>query len=853
MFALTNRNGACLRKNKETLQEQQLLYRIYNLQFAYEKLDNCLKSTQSRINQIDIEIKEKEEALKIAETQQQQAQVVYKNWISLQDTDKRRNELERLKKLHSNQEDLLKQASTKLNQSRQSVINLREWGHVLPVMVTALVENTNLTIPVAVDCLTTMINVSEMKISEIQAQLHNLYDWTIEVKAQLERQLSDLRSNIERVKADLTKISQGKFPNERAYDVREILTRHGPVQVLCDLIEEVDTQWQPIIEKLMGGRRFTLITNENNYQDCLSTFRSLSARETDGVHLARPKDAEQSQRVQTGSLAEKVKAKNWIAQGLLNRHLNGLQACDDDDEAVKASQSVATQTGLIVRGGTIQRLRPLDDKELVFDRESRERKRKQLVAELEQFDSLAAVLIEKLKGLDSSQNTSLQQKINYQLRAINLIDFSLPEQEKKLQAELISLSVEIRAIEESNNFVALQENVDKAERDYKESIEKCTRLKDKIDDLASEKVQLTESQKTNQADLEITRRQLAQYDNIEWQSGYEQVKSILVIESSDITNELEEKRRELKREVELTETQLEKAIRGYINEYSPILSTHSLEQQRIACLQEYDRLQSLELQKFQDEQKRYRSEAENILKTTFFDALLKEHKTIRSGIRDLNKAIQYVKLGSRNYRFNAEHVNTNEVQAVCEMLNAYETLKPEQQVFDLTHQIFETHRVLIDRLFELFQDSEDNLTRSAYETRRTLLTPTKYFKFDLQARQDDTDWFSLNRYYDIGSGGEHQNPLYILLAGTMLQLYANNSERPRLVIIDEAFGKAPFSAGPGLKMLLNEGLQPIVSTVLNQPQVEEVIGYTAHISRPNIGHGRYKKLVYVITDQKESF
>jgi hypothetical protein len=41
---------------------------------------------------------------------------------------------------------------------------------------------------------------------------------------------------------------------------------------------------------------------------------------------------------------------------------------------------------------------------------------------------------------------------------------------------------------------------------------------------------------------------------------------------------------------------------------------------------------------------------------------------------------------------------------------------------------------------------------------------------------------------------------------------------------------------------------------LNQPQVEEVIGYTAHISRPNIGgNGKYKKLVYVITDQKESF
>jgi hypothetical protein len=472
---------------------------------------------------------------------------------------------------------------------------------------------------------------------------------------------------------------------------------------------------------------------------------------------------------------------------------------------------------------------------------------------LEQLRSQAVLLTQKLLGLDESQSTSLQKKISQYLTQINAIDLSLVEQVTELKAELPNLLAQIKEIEESDNFLALQENVSRANAEYEACVETCADLKSGIERLVTERATLNSDLSEYQPELEKKQRQLAQFDKIEWQSGYQEFRMGLVLENGDVSIALYRKLMDLESQLKDARLKLEKAVQSYMGEYSPGLSARSFESQCQACLEDRGRLQELELEKLQTEQKRYRFEAENILKTTFLDALLKEHKLIRSNINELNKAIQHVKLGSRSYRFNAENVNTSEVKEVCAMLEAYEALKPEQRMFDFTDQIFDSHRDLIARLFKLFEESEDNLAQEAYHKRKTLLTPTKYFKFDLQARQDDdAKWFSLTRHYEKGSGGEHQNPLYILLAGTMLQLYANNPERPRLVLIDEAFGKAPFSAGPGLKLLIDEGLQPIVSTVLNQPQVEEVVGYTAHISRPNVGDGKYKKLVYVITDQKES-
>jgi len=65
----------------------------------------------------------------------------------------------------------------------------------------------------------------------------------------------------------------------------------------------------------------------------------------------------------------------------------------------------------------------------------------------------------------------------------------------------------------------------------------------------------------------------------------------------------------------------------------------------------------------------------------------------------------------------------------------------------------------------------------------------------------------------------------------MLQLYERHPRRLRLVLMDEAFNKAPGSSINGLEILLSQGLQPLVATPMGRPEVEEVIGYSLHVFR----------------------
>ena len=207
-----------------------------------------------------------------------------------------------------------------------------------------------------------------------------------------------------------------------------------------------------------------------------------------------------------------------------------------------------------------------------------------------------------------------------------------------------------------------------------------------------------------------------------------------------------------------------------------------------------------------------------------------EHKLIKSSLNSLNKAIRGVKLGRRNYMFRCDPLESTTIHELISLLEEYDKLNA-QHATELTQKLREVAAPgLIQRLYDLFVP-EGSLNYEQEKELGILLTPPRYFNFDLEYSQDDQGWTSLNANYGKGSGGEHQNPLYIVLAATMLQMYDNNPRRLRMVIMDEAFSKAPGSSEAGLQMLLDQGLQPILATPIGRADVRETIQYTLHVYR----------------------
>jgi len=229
-----------------------------------------------------------------------------------------------------------------------------------------------------------------------------------------------------------------------------------------------------------------------------------------------------------------------------------------------------------------------------------------------------------------------------------------------------------------------------------------------------------------------------------------------------------------------------------------------------------------------------RSEAEQILLRSFIDRLHRSHKSIDSIMRDLNRTISVVPFARRRYKFVKEPVNIPLVSETLDMLRRYDDLQADRTGIDMTEQLRETHADLIDRLFRVLVPDGQINPEGDQSARAVLTVPVKYFHFDLHASEDNGPEFSLSQHYTRGSGGERQLPVYIILAAAMRHFYSQESgqlhtQRPRLVLMDEAFNKAPIHAVEGLSLILEQGLQPLVSTPIGRPEVEEVIGHTKHV------------------------
>jgi len=287
--------------------------------------------------------------------------------------------------------------------------------------------------------------------------VQDLQEWAAVALSNLEQVARELEGQIAERRIELSSLQQGQANTHSAYRVRQKLLRHGQVDVLCDLITGIDPIWQPIIERILGARRFTLITAESNYAACLQDFLAFSEDETDNLHLARPHDARQHERVRPGSLAEKVQTDSPVARGLLNRHLGWMFPFEHDEDAAQADVASITPRGVRANGGTVERMKPLLPRQLVFGAAVREKKRRELDDELDRLRKQAEELTGVVRRL-----AELRQTARGAQTSAGRIQPDLEHEEAETRAGLELLQNRLEAILQALDFVALQEAVSEA-------------------------------------------------------------------------------------------------------------------------------------------------------------------------------------------------------------------------------------------------------------------------------------------------------------------------------------------------------------------------------------------------------
>ena len=814
-------------------EDKSLRYKIYQIcellaQFAQEQQEQ--DNDENQIKALDCGLLDANKDLDEAIAQVNIADQDYREWISRQRIESRTSELENIQGQISLLQPSINALLEQDKQQQKTLSNLVVWAQTLPNLFKGFLHITQQEQPKAlIDLGNILGNAPEsLDLAELRVSLNSLSNWTAYTRSEIDQQRKSYKNQVEQKHSYLEAIHQGKVPNQRAYLVRDHLrNRFGHVEVLCDLIESADPEWQPVVEMMMGARLFSLVTKEDNYDKCLQEFLTLPTDMVDGVHLTRPYDALRNQTITPDSLASKVSASNPLARGLLNYHLNRWWACNVDEEAVRADRSAVTRRGVIVSGGTIQRRRLPQIAELAIGAEARNAQRLQISQDLQSLENE----LRKLNGIYEDLEF-LEKNISangYQLESLSP---KLKAQLEQKQIELQNLQNRAALIESSTNFVFLAEQVAISKTNYQKAVAQQERLKTKIAN--DQKLLDNLRQEAEQLNVQIirTKQKLEDLkpDEISWQIEYTQ-RSALAKNLLELTASMHALSQEISQQILVAWDQITDRVNRYVIQYRPQMQSLNNQERLRICLREYQDMQDVQIKQLTDAVSKLRQKSEDILFRKFIDKLRRAHREIDQDIRKTNKTVDPVLLGRRRYRFTKQPISGDIVRQVLEMVHDYDRFSAENAGMDLTGQLREKYPDLITRLFNLFAPPNDALNADDARLKNILLTPARYFIFDLDVSEDNRDWTPLSHIYRKGSGGEHQNPLYVVLVATMLQIYENNENRPRLLVLDEAFSKAPGSSINGIQMMLEQGLQPLVSTPIGRPEVEEIVGYTLHVYR----------------------
>lgn len=754
----------------------------------------------------------------------------YRDWILRQQSEARVGELETIQK----QAKLLRKEIDQLlenhQQQQKTISNLILWVQKLPGLFEGFFSISQQDRPQALMELGNILaNPTEkMDVTALRTSLNNLLAWMAYTRSEVDQQRRNHRYEIEQRRTQLDAIRQGKIPNQRAYTIRDHLrSRFGYVEVLCDLVESADPDWQPVVEMMMGARLFSLVTEDGNYEEGLKEFLSLPTEMVDGVHLTRPRDALRSQTITPDSLASKVNTSNPIARGLLNYHLNRWWACDLEQEAVRSDRSAVTRGGVIVSGGTIQRRRLPRLEELAIGIEARNLQRDCIAKDTRSLENKLIELENIYKDLES-----LEANIRANGSQLDRLNPEIKNQLEQKQIELEGLQEQAIEIESSTNFVYLAEQVTRSKENYEKAVGQRERLKTKIEN--DQKLLRDLKRDTEQLIIQglATEQKLQDLkpDEITWQVEYTQ-RSAQAKGLSELITTVHTLSAEIEQQIGLAWNQLADRVNRYVIQNRPQMQSLNLEDRLRICLGEFHDMQDVQIKQLTEAVSKLRYKSEDILFRKFIDRLRRSHREIELDIRKTNRTVEPVLLGRRRYRFTRQPIAGETIRQVLDMVHDYDRFSAENAGLDLTSQLREKYPDLISRLFNLFAPPNDALNAEDARLKNILLTPARYFYFDLDVSEDNRDWMPLSHIYRKGSGGEHQNPLYVVLIATMLQIYENDINRLRLLVLDEAFSKAPGSSVNGIQMMLEQGLQPLVSTPVGRPEVEEVVGYTLHVYR----------------------
>ncbi|MDD3168224.1 MAG: SbcC/MukB-like Walker B domain-containing protein [Eubacteriales bacterium] len=638
---------------------------------------------------------------------------------------------------------------------------------------------------------------TEIENCEEISSVRNLTDRVIAYKkekhGELSNQIFEAKKKEEQLAAEMTelnhrienlskrKLDYGKHVDHLQTAIKEELVhlgRNREVRVLCELLNITDETWRNAIEGYLNTQKFYLLVEPEDFDIALSVYERL--KKDQGLHsvgVINTRKLEEYEEEKEGSLAAKITSKNVYAKRFVNMLLNNVVLCERVEDLKKYNRAITpscvryqNRVAVVISPGLYEvPFIGAEAYKVQLERAKLERaEKRRIVEEVE----AQLVLLNKAKLLLSHDGET---GISYRLPT--LLDLRIEKQrkadalkeKKRLEENTTLLFKQMereRLLEESGKIEEEKGRNQKEQGGHLNQIQSETERRQEL--LEKEKKLKTELERIETGLLESAIICRQEYERIlkgknlnKLREDYEGTRKGNWTKKGNLEGELLESMARFKSDHDFGG---EASLRGY-----PVFE------------EAYNKLKDSELLNYEEKVQKAKEAAEAEFREQFLSKMQENIKKAHGEFDELNRALAAIPFGSDYYKF--EYAACKKYKLYYNMIMDDFNIIDGESLFSGAFN--QRHREVIEELF-------DKLTAEGENSNKILEEFTDYrtyMDYDIRISHGDGDYSYYSKVCEEKSGGETQTPFYVTVAASFMQLYSNNigGDAIGLILLDEAF------------------------------------------------------------------
>lgn len=650
--------------------------------------------------------------------------------------------------------------------------------------------------------------------------------------------------------------------------LRDRCGRVIPVRILADLLDIKDERWHNAVEGYLGNNKFLLVVEPAYVKDALEIYQEMDKKKYFRAAVLDTEKLLEHSRLsggaKDGSLAAEVTAKEDYVKAYVDFALGNVMKCGSVEE-LRAQKIGITPDCILYQGFRLQYINPDNYTKKAYIGETSMRQRmRRLEKRCQELQErrlpLQEVKEETGKILRFEYLSQPEEDYIQWMKDIDEIEIrekrkkQLIEEMEKLQKESVSVWEEKkgelleRQDEVKDSLQKLQQNIWKIQSD-------AERFKKVYIDLNNE---LNEKEKSFQEN-EKQNDKFKKFLEENGKTGYEALRQRRISDRTAVENARNDAYSRLVERRTLY-------LKNYPNRTFSAMITDNGPYDRLLS-----ELQCDELEDYRSAAREQARTAVEHFKEDFVYKIRSAIQEAYQMKDELNRIISRLDFGKDKYQFVITKNNGPDGRFYKMFMDDSLSIKPSQlsggmenqlNMFTMEHE--EEYGDLMNELINIFIPPEDATREELEEARKNMekyADYRTYLSFDMQQiiHGEKEMKIGLSRMIRKNSGGEGQNPLYIALLASFAQIYRINlspkirrAPTIRLVILDEAFSKMDAEkVASCISLIRGLGFQAIISATNDKIQnylenVDKTFVYAnpnkKHISIQEFERGEYDLL-----------